>query len=151
MPKKEETNILVNFINQTNWMIILLYAGGMLSIVYGRLWVMDFRAPTFQEGDNPTAFINSLCLRFLNYSYIYWLNLWLLLSPNWLCFDWSMGCLDYIRHFDFGTIFTRQALFKVCVVLMFWIIIICISLRAIIDLFNPKHKKSLKIFLNDKE
>ena len=32
-----------------------------------------------------------------NYNYIYSINLWLLLNPWWLCFDWSMGCVPLIK------------------------------------------------------
>ncbi len=35
-------------------------------------------------------------LQMLNYNYLYSLNLWLLLNPWWLCFDWSMGCVPVI-------------------------------------------------------
>ena len=33
----------------------------------------------------------------LSYNYIYTLNAWLLLSPWWLCFDWSMGCVQLVE------------------------------------------------------
>ena len=33
----------------------------------------------------------------LSYSYIYTLNAWLLLNPWWLCFDWSMGCVQLVE------------------------------------------------------
>lgn len=33
----------------------------------------------------------------LNYQHVYALNAWLLLCPQWLCFDWSMGCVTLVR------------------------------------------------------
>ena len=38
-------------------------------------------------------------VQLLNYNYIYAINAWLLLSPTWLCFDWSMGCIPVITTF----------------------------------------------------
>jgi hypothetical protein len=39
-------------------------------------------------------------LQVLSYSYIYALNGWLLLCPEWLCFDWSMGCIPLIESLE---------------------------------------------------
>lgn len=36
----------------------------------------------------------------LNYNYIYALNSWLLLCPDWLCFDWSMGCVPLVSGLE---------------------------------------------------
>ena len=36
----------------------------------------------------------------INYNYIYCVNLWLLLNPFWLCFDWSMGCIPLINSIN---------------------------------------------------
>lgn len=33
----------------------------------------------------------------LSYIYIYSLNLLLLVWPEWLCFDWAMGCIPLIH------------------------------------------------------
>lgn len=35
----------------------------------------------------------------MSYNYIYFLNVLLLLWPQWLCFDWSMGCISLLEHF----------------------------------------------------
>ena len=66
------------------------------AILCARLWAMDFQPPKFQEQDNPAAFLDSRTLRVLNRAYQYALNLWLLLAPDWLCFDWAMGCVPLI-------------------------------------------------------
>ena len=65
-----------------------------------RFAIMGFSKPTFQREDNPTAFLANSLLRLVNYNYIYSLNLWLLLCPDWLCFDWSMGCIPLINSID---------------------------------------------------
>lgn len=57
---------------------------------------MGFTVPTFQVVDNPASEIDNFTLRMVNYNYIYCLNLWLLICPEWLCFDWSMGCVPLI-------------------------------------------------------
>lgn len=64
-----------------------------MSIAGLRWSVMGFSPPTFQVADNPHSFVEPAWLRAINYSYLYALNGWLLLCPNWLCFDWSMGCV----------------------------------------------------------
>ena len=66
------------------------------TLLYLRLWAVDFRVPQFQEQDNPAAFMDSLVLRIVNRIYLYALNAWLLILPDWLCFDWAMGCVPLI-------------------------------------------------------
>ena len=68
--------------------------------VVARLWIMDFRGPTFQEGDNPAAFIGDRLFRHLNFNYVYAINSSLMVLPQWLCFDWSMGCIPLIQVRD---------------------------------------------------
>ena len=106
----------------------------LCTIIYGRLWVMDFQPPKFQEGDNPAAFINSSSLRFLNYSHIYGLNLWILFLPDWLCFDWSMGCLSYVRDTNISTLLQPQSIKKLLFGLFFRCFIICF---VVIELAYP--------------
>nr|XP_012149075.1 PREDICTED: transmembrane and TPR repeat-containing protein 4-like isoform X2 [Megachile rotundata] len=84
-----------------------------LILIFSRFCIMGFRAPTFQPVDNPASFMNNIFLRMLNYSYIYCLNAWLLICPQWLCFDWSMGCIPLITIYDKRIIF----------VLLFWLIL----------------------------
>ncbi|XP_011306647.1 transmembrane and TPR repeat-containing protein 4 [Fopius arisanus] len=65
-----------------------------------RFSLMGFSPPTFQAVDNPTSFLHTSYLRYLNYQYIYSLNLWLLICPHWLSFDWSMGSVPLIIGWD---------------------------------------------------
>lgn len=70
-------------------------------LVVTRFSIMGFSTPTFQPVDNPAAFVDNFIFRVINYNYIYCLNLWLLICPEWLCFDWSMGCIPLITGYDF--------------------------------------------------
>nr|CAD7575998.1 unnamed protein product [Timema californicum] len=62
--------------------------------------VMGSIPPTFQIVDNPASFSDSFIIRILTYNYIYALNVWLLVCPEWLCFDWSMGCVPLLNWRD---------------------------------------------------
>jgi len=61
-----------------------------------RMSIMGSRPPQFQEQDNPASFHENILVRITNYIYIYSINIWLLLTPWWLCFDWAMGCVPVI-------------------------------------------------------
>ncbi|XP_035733184.1 protein O-mannosyl-transferase TMTC4-like isoform X1 [Vespa mandarinia] len=77
--------------------VLCLSAIMLLSL---RFTVMEFSTPKFQPVDNPASFLDNCFLRILNYSYIYSINIWLLICPEWLCFDWSMGCIPLITGYD---------------------------------------------------
>nr|CAD7604858.1 unnamed protein product [Timema genevievae] len=62
--------------------------------------VMGSIPPTFQTVDNPASFSDSFLIKILTYNYIYALNVWLLVCPEWLCFDWSMGCVPLLNWQD---------------------------------------------------
>jgi len=85
---------------------------GGLSLLLLRLMIMDFNGPQFQIVDNPASFEDSIYSRIINYSYIYAINIWIMIYPLWLCFDWSMGCIPLIENFyDYRIIF----------VVLFWL------------------------------
>ncbi|XP_046622423.1 protein O-mannosyl-transferase TMTC4 isoform X1 [Neodiprion virginianus] len=65
-----------------------------------RFSIMGFSPPRFQLVDNPASFVEPLPMRVLNFNYIYSLNAWLLLCPEWLSFDWAMGCVPLIHGLD---------------------------------------------------
>ncbi|KAG7199292.1 hypothetical protein KM043_018148 [Ampulex compressa] len=88
---KSKQRLLIRFF------ILFLSTIGLMAL---RLYIMGFTAPKFQPVDNPASFIDNLFLRALNYSYVYCLNIWLLICPEWLCFDWSMGCVPLITEYD---------------------------------------------------
>ena len=78
---------------------MILYFISILALILIRMLAMNFTKPKFQEPDNPAAFQDLILVRAVNYNYHYFLNIWLLLAPDWLCFDWSMGCISLIRSF----------------------------------------------------
>ncbi|XP_078039359.1 protein O-mannosyl-transferase Tmtc4 isoform X2 [Augochlora pura] len=92
--------------------LFILFISGLLLMIL-RFSVMGFKTPTFQPVDNPASFMDNTFLRLLNYSYIYSLNVWLLICPEWLCFDWSMGCVSLITGYDR----------RILIVIIFWLIL----------------------------
>ncbi|ODN01012.1 Transmembrane and TPR repeat-containing protein 4 [Orchesella cincta] len=90
------------------------------SFVVWRLWLQD-GPPIFQPFDNPPAFAPSLFSRVASIIYIWVLNVFILLNPVWLCYDWSMGCVDIIESFwDL----------RVVVVILFLIVCLRLALLA---------------------
>lgn len=90
------------FVGAQKWLLPLVLRQATLSVAgYWALalrWkVMGSSSPVFQKIDNPASFEESFWVRAANYQHVYALNVWLLLCPEWLCFDWSMGCLTLIR------------------------------------------------------
>ncbi|KZC07388.1 Transmembrane and TPR repeat-containing protein 4 [Dufourea novaeangliae] len=121
-----------NFIKQKQKLLIrlfILFASGLILII-SRFSVMGFKPPSFQSVDNPASFMDNIFLRILNYSYIYCLNVWLLICPEWLCFDWSMGCVPLITTCDERIIF----------VIIFWLILN----TMIVHIFRPHKDKCLR-------
>ena len=105
-----------NFIKQKRKLLIRLFIlfVSSLMLMISRFSIMGFKAPSFQPVDNPASFMNITSLRMLNYTYIYCLNIWLLICPEWLCFDWSMGCIPLIINSN-----DKRILF----VLLFWLVL----------------------------
>ncbi|XP_035283189.1 protein O-mannosyl-transferase TMTC2 [Anguilla anguilla] len=62
-----------------------------------RLYWMGNKPPNFSNSDNPAADSASLLTRTLTFLYLPAANLWLLLCPNTLSFDWSMDALPLLR------------------------------------------------------
>ncbi|KAH7724326.1 Protein F38B6.6 [Aphelenchoides avenae] len=63
-----------------------------------RHWINGFESPSFSAADNPAAFHPSRVTRAINYVYVWLLNMWLLVNPSQLCFDYSMGCIPLIER-----------------------------------------------------
>lgn len=59
-------------------------------LLVGRVYVMGSQLPVFTRFDNPASAAESPA-RQLTYSYLIYLNSWLLLFPCDLCCDWTMG------------------------------------------------------------
>lgn len=59
-------------------------------LLVGRVYVMGSQLPVFTRFDNPASAAETPA-RQLTYSYLIYLNVWLLLFPCDLCCDWTMG------------------------------------------------------------
>ena len=70
-----------------------------------RMSFMNYEKPKFQKGDNPAAFEKSWIKRILTFNYIYVINFYILVLPQWLCFDWAMGCISVLSSFDYRIYF----------------------------------------------
>lgn len=66
-------------------------------ILYFRLWIMGGTMPLFSEQDNPASFSPYFLTRFLTYSYLLAFNVWLLLAPITLCYDWQVGSIPLVE------------------------------------------------------
>ncbi|XP_066254780.1 protein O-mannosyl-transferase TMTC4 [Euwallacea similis] len=98
-------------------------------IMFLRLKIMNFEGPTFSPTDNPSAFADKLFVRIFSYNYIYLLNILLLIWPQWLCFDWSMGCIPLIESFYDYRLF---------LVLLFWFLVLVVAQRLIKNFIQMK-------------
>ncbi|XP_072829427.1 protein O-mannosyl-transferase TMTC2 isoform X6 [Vicugna pacos] len=62
-----------------------------------RLYWMGNKPPSFSNSDNPAADSDSLLARTLTFFYLPTKNLWLLLCPDTLSFDWSMDAVPLLK------------------------------------------------------
>lgn len=123
--------------------VLALVGCGALAV---RWKVMGSSSPVFQRIDNPASFEESLFVRVTNYNHVYALNAWLLLCPQWLCFDWSMGCLTLIRSITDIRIISVLALWLSLAVLISRMVLapdaqlrrlLCLSLSLLVVPFLP--------------
>ena len=131
-PKRCKFFIKIKEFRELKTKIFLMGLSTILVLVL-RLWIMKFKPPKFQEGDNPTAFIkHSVLLRQINYYHIYTLNIFLMFVPHWLCFDWSMGCIQLIQGLNdirvLGTVGT-------------WIVLMAAARKSLHGLMFRKKKR----------
>ena len=84
-----------------SWTGHLLRSSVVLSaiaaLLFIRIYLIGRGTPTFVDSDNPAAFSPHWKTRFLTYSYLCALNVWLLLLPSQLCHDWSMGSIPLVE------------------------------------------------------
>lgn len=89
--KNKALNCLVKRI-----LLISLIACCLLAFRY---WIMDGQLPSFQHQDNPASFSPFLVTRCLSYCYIWYHNVFLLLLPSTLCYDWQGGSIPLVESF----------------------------------------------------
>lgn len=73
---------------------VVTFFGGI--IILGRV-LISRGSPMFVESDNPASFSDVFLTRTLTYLYLIPFNIWLLLCPSHLCFDWSMGSIPLVE------------------------------------------------------
>lgn len=71
-----------------------------VTFIYLRLKVMNFESPKFKAMDNPLAASPKILTRVLTQSYLYALNFWLMICPDWLSFDWALGSIPLVTKID---------------------------------------------------
>lgn len=89
-PSNGKINATLKKINSTLWKRISFLGIITLALLIGRVYVMGSQLPVFTRFDNPASAAESPA-RQLTFSYLIYLNLWLLLYPCNLCCDWTMG------------------------------------------------------------
>ncbi|XP_077294886.1 transmembrane O-mannosyltransferase targeting cadherins 4 [Arctopsyche grandis] len=128
--KNSHVSVIKNYTEFTLRISLLLIS--MILILYGRWAVMNYEGPKFQDVDNPAAFDKSRLIRVFTYNYIYFINLLILIWPQWLCFDWSMGCVPVLgASYDLRIIF----------VILFWICFAVTLLKIFINNFYYNNKR----------
>ncbi|KAL3281117.1 hypothetical protein HHI36_004339 [Cryptolaemus montrouzieri] len=125
--RKRNWNNVFNLYFITRNLILVLSA---VVILYYRLKIMNFEGPTFTSIDNPAAFSDSRLIKVFTYNYIYFLNVLILLWPEWLCFDWSMGCIPLIESF-----FDVRIIF----VVLFWMLISTSAYKLLKKVYETSH------------
>ncbi|KAL0850131.1 hypothetical protein ABMA28_012010 [Loxostege sticticalis] len=89
--KKDHNNCSNSYIRITMLCISIVL------LLYGRWSIMGGTKPEFKSIDNPAAFADNWFSKVASFNYIYFLNLLLLLWPQWLSYDWSMGCVPLVK------------------------------------------------------
>ncbi|KAJ6651378.1 hypothetical protein lerEdw1_020951, partial [Lerista edwardsae] len=74
---------------------LLIFWGALLLGV--RFYWMGNKPPSFSNSDNPAADSDDFLTRTLTFFYLPTKNLWLLLCPDTLSFDWSMDAVPLLR------------------------------------------------------
>ncbi|XP_049887602.1 protein O-mannosyl-transferase TMTC4-like [Pectinophora gossypiella] len=103
----------------------------IIFLIYGRWMVMGGTTPEFKAIDNPAAYSKSVFAKIATYNYIYFLNLLLLIWPQWLCYDWSMGCVPLLKN---------ERDYRI----LFIVLIYLYGFFTIVSLFRQQNKGKMK-------
>ncbi|OWF48997.1 Transmembrane and TPR repeat-containing protein 2 [Mizuhopecten yessoensis] len=117
--------------------IVLLVLVGV-SLITFRLVFMGNKPPEFAPSDNPASDSESLLTRTLTYLLLPSLNLWILLCPRVLSFDWSMDAIPLVESaWDVRNVYS----------IVFYFLLFYKSYLLICDLHNNSNKSTIgKIF-----
>ena len=92
---------------------LLLLAASLSVFLILRIYLLaGGTATSFVESDNPTLFESNFWTRLRTYTYLCALNVWSLLCPSALCYDWSMDSIPRIKdNMDSRNIMTLSVAF----------------------------------------
>ncbi|XP_061189465.1 protein O-mannosyl-transferase TMTC1-like [Saccostrea echinata] len=68
-----------------------------LTLLSFRFWIMRGQLPKFLPQDNPASFSSSFFIRVFTYGFVWFFNVWLLLFPSQLCYDWQIGSIPLVE------------------------------------------------------
>ena len=103
-------------------LLLTLLLLGAWTLLLLRLWINGWRSPTFTSADNSAAFCPEWTCRLLSYSYLYWLNLRLLLLPSHLAHDWSMTTIPNLHDARDPRLPLALVPYAVLVLLAAWVV-----------------------------
>ncbi|XP_071942177.1 protein O-mannosyl-transferase TMTC1-like [Antedon mediterranea] len=69
----------------------------LCSLFMFRIWMMKGELPPFSDQDNPASYATHCSTRFLTFSYLCVFNVWLLLCPLILSYDWQMASIPLVE------------------------------------------------------
>ncbi|GFO13852.1 heterogeneous nuclear ribonucleoprotein q, partial [Plakobranchus ocellatus] len=119
-------NLLSGKAGLPKWLKTSIMRGGFLVfsttfLLFARIKVMGAQLPVFTNFDNPAS-TSPTPARQLTFNYLLPVNAWLLLNPDNLCCDWTMGTIKVISSFlDPRNLFT----------IIFYAVLILLSVYAI--------------------
>ncbi|KRZ02582.1 V-type proton ATPase subunit d 1 [Trichinella zimbabwensis] len=87
------------------WMLIF----GAASVLFFRLWVMNFQSPAFSAFDNPASHCPNRLIRILTFLFLPIFNFKLALCPTVLSFDWSMNSIPLVESVTDSRVFVACA------------------------------------------
>lgn len=90
-------------------------------LVIFRLWIQNFTTPEFRAEDNPIAAADERLTRILSQNYLFGLNFFILLMPDWLSFDWSFASIKLVEDM-------RDL--RVAMTVGFYLLILAVGLRG---------------------
>ncbi|CAG5019427.1 unnamed protein product [Parnassius apollo] len=103
-------------------------------LVYLRLALLQGTWPSFSPQDNPAAFHPNFLVRLMTFSYLAFLNWWLLLCPWTLSHDWQMGSVPLITSgWDPRNLLTCAA----------FVALLLLCYRCCADIMNHRHTPAI--------
>lgn len=87
-------------VSKQSFMKMVMAILTLVSLLIFRIQLLQGSSlPVFTIFDNPASHADKIS-RYLTYSYLPCLNLWLLLCPSMLCCDWTMGSVPLLQSFN---------------------------------------------------